>query len=128
MSDTSGKVYVFNLCGETVETFAPNGLTAGSIANWPGVGEDPYVPADLAVDRVAEAGQAPGHFVNGRNKVIFQTTLTFHFSLEIDEERFPLDKDLLLYLCHNKWLLYSTDGAWVDIGDVVPGPAFGYTV
>lgn len=127
MSDKDGSVYVFNVTGDAVSAFAPNGLTAGVIDNW-STGDNPFTPAQLAVALVEDPNQAPGNFViEHDNRVIFKTASgeLYNFSVEIP---FVEGGDLILYVSKSDWTLYNTEGIVWATGDVRPGSAFGFTL
>jgi hypothetical protein len=128
MADKNGKVYVFNVFSESINPFSTNGLSAGTISGWDSSSDTPFTPAQLAVNRVLNASDAPGNFANGKNQVLFRwPSGLHHLELTIEGSEFPITQNLLLYIGRNRWTLYNEFGVVRAEGVVGAGPAFGAT-
>lgn len=123
MAETLGKVYVFNITGKAITAFAPNGLTAGPVADWSGKDSPaPYTPAQLVV-AVVDPSAAPGNFMPGPNPTLFKTDTVFNCTIEV--RLYDKGEDLVLYVSRTTWSLYGVKGDLRSQGDVASGPAFG---
>lgn len=128
MSDSLGPVYVFNVTGQALTAFAPNGLTAGAIDNW-SHGDTPFIPAQLAVKTVEDPNQAPGNFLAGAgNNVIFKNDSGEVYNFEVDIPFVEEGTSLILYVAMSDWTLYASNGHVWAMGPVRPGAAFGLTL
>lgn len=110
----SGKVFVFNVCGESL-MLAVNGAEAASISGW----SQGYQPVSAAVPRAPGPGQVAGSFVNGSNDLALRWPSGGHSAkIQIDGAMFPPYQDLLIFVTRNQWQLVNGVGVLVTTGFV----------
>ena len=122
----NGSVYVFNMFSETMSLFSTNGEKAGTIEAWSagGAGQPPrFTPAALTVGRVLNANEAPGHFLNGINRVVvLWDSGLYTFTLRIDGSSYPISQDLALNIQADRWQFLDSNGTVAQDGKLEAGP------
>ena len=105
----SGKVYVFNVNLEPMDTLQVRNFDAGKIGGWSTESSSKYTPQSLGIERTKNRDDIPS-FAQGENEVFFRrATYNGRASITVPQEISLLD-DLILYLTRNTAILMRTSG------------------
>ena len=105
----SGKVYVFNVNLEPMDTLQVRNFDAGKIGGWSTESNSKYTPQSLGIERTKNRDDIPS-FAQGENEVFFRrATYNGRASITVPQEISLLD-DLILYLTRNTAILMRTSG------------------
>ena len=105
----SGKVYVFNVNLEPMDTLQVRNFDAGKIGGWNTESDGKYTPQSLGIERTKNRDDIPS-FAQGENEVFFRrATYNGRASITVPQEISLLD-DLILYLTRNTAILMRTSG------------------
>lgn len=104
----SGKVYVFNVNLEPMDSLQIRHFDAGNIGGW-STENNKYTPQSLAIERTKNPDDKPS-FAQGENEIFFRrATYNGRASITVPQDISLLD-DLILYLTRNTAILMRTSG------------------
>lgn len=120
VSTTPGQVYVFSLSDQDV-SLSLNGGAAGTVPGWVTQGTNPFASTVLAVPRTLNASDGRGKFFAGSNQVVGLTDQgPFMCTIKIDNNTYPMNQNLVLYLLLTQFIFLSSFGVTISEGPLKP--------